>query len=77
MFKNNVFKVSVNTKKWFKAATIRAIKTMAQVAVASLTSCVFLGDVNWVALGSTCLLAGITSMLMSIGGIPEVEAEEE
>ena len=76
MFKNNVFKVSVNTKKWFKAATIRATKTMAQVAVASLTTCVVMGDVNWAVLGSTCLLAGITSMLTSVAGIPEVQEEE-
>ncbi|MGM9543608.1 MAG: holin [Romboutsia timonensis] len=63
-------------KKWFKAAGIRAIKTVAQAAVAAIGTSAALGDVNWVLVGSTALLAGILSILTSIAGLPEVEDEE-
>lgn len=64
-------------KKWLKAALIRAIKTVAQAAVGYIgTSAVVLGDVNWVMVCSASLLAGITSMLTSIGGLPEVKEEK-
>ena len=56
-------------KNWLKAAGIRALKTVAQTAVA--TSAV-MGEVNWVAVGSAALLAGILSMLTSVAGLPEV-----
>ena len=76
MFKNNVFKVSVSTQKWFKATSIRAIKTMAQTALATIGTAMFLDGVNWIAVGSATLLAGIACVLTSIGGLPEVESEE-
>ena len=75
MFKNCVFKVSVDTKKWIKKASVRAIKTMAQTAVATIGTSAAMGDVNWMMVGSTSVLAGILSVLTSVAGIPEVEAE--
>lgn len=75
MFKNTVFKPSVDTVKWLKAAGIRAIKTMAQVAIATIGTSAAMGDVNWVMVASTSALSGILSILTSIAGIPEVEME--
>lgn len=75
MFKNNVFNVS--TKKWFKASIVRAVKTMAQTAVATIGTSVMLGDVNWVMVGSASALAGILSVLTSVAGIPEVGESNE
>lgn len=72
MFKNNVFKVSVNTKKWFKAASTRAIKTMAQTAIATIGTSAALGAVDWKIVISASLLSGILSVLTSIAGLPEV-----
>lgn len=66
-----------NFKKWFKAASIRAIKTVAQTAIATIGSSAILSDVNWLVVGSASLLAGILSLLTSIAGIPEVEEVEE
>lgn len=60
-------------KKWFKAAGIRAIKTVAQTAVATIGTSAAVGDVNWVVVASTSILAGILSMLTSIAGLPEVD----
>lgn len=77
MFKNCVLKASVDTKRWFKSAAVRAIKTMAQTAVATIGTSVAMGDANWLMVGSASLLAGIVSLLTSIAGIPEVEAEGE
>lgn len=62
-------------KKWFKAAGIRALKTVAQTAVATVGTAAVMGEVNWVAVGSAAVLAGILSMLTSIAGLPEVEME--
>ena len=76
MFKNNVFNVSVDTKKWFEKAIVRAVKTVAQTAVATIGTSVAMGDVNWVLVLSSSALAGIVSLLTSIAGIPEVEAKE-
>ena len=76
MFKNCVFKPNVNTVKWFKAAGIRAIKTIAQTAIATIGASVTIGEVNWVMVGSASLLAGIVSILTSIAGIPEVKEGE-
>lgn len=62
-----------NWKTWFKAAGIRAIKTIAQTAVATIGTSAMLGDVNWVAVVSASVLAGVLSLLTSVAGLPEVE----
>ena len=62
-----------NWKNWIKAAGIRAIKTVAQTAVATIGTAVVLGDVNWVMVGSAAVLAGILSLLTSVAGLPELE----
>ena len=64
-----------NWEKWFKAAGIRAIKTVAQTAVATIGTSAVMGDVNWLMVGSAALLAGILSMLTSVAGLPEVHEE--
>ena len=64
-------------KKWLKAAGIRAIKTIAQTAVATIGTSAVMGDVNWIAVGSASLLAGILSLLTSVAGLPEVEKPTE
>ena len=73
MFKNNVFRWDVDTKKWFKCAGIRAVKTMAQAAIATIGVAAAMGDVNWISVGSASLLSGILSVLTSVAGIPEVK----
>lgn len=60
-------------KEWIKKAGIRAIKTMAQTAVATIGTSAAMGEVNWVLVGSASLLAGIVSLLTSLAGIPEVD----
>ena len=60
-------------KKWLKAASIRAIKTVAQTAIATIGTSAVMGDVNWIMVGSSSLLAGILSILTSIAGLPEVQ----
>lgn len=75
MFKNCVFKMDVNTKQWVKAAGVRAVKTVAQSAIATIGASAAMGDVNWLMVGSTALLSGVVSILTSIAGIPEVPAE--
>lgn len=62
-----------NWKEWSKAAGIRAVKTMAQAAVASIGVAATMGEVNWLMVGSTAILSGVLSMLTSVAGIPEVE----
>ena len=59
-------------KKWWKAAGIRAIKTVAQTAAATIGTSAAMGDVNWLMVGSASLLAGVLSMLTSVAGLPEV-----
>ena len=64
-------------KEWFKCAGIRAIKTVAQTAVATIGTAVAMGDVNWVLVGSASALAGVLSFLTSVAGLPEVNNEKE
>lgn len=64
-----------NWKNWFKAAAVRAVKTVAQTAVATIGTSVAMGEVNWVMVGSASLLAGILSILTSVAGLPEVKEE--
>ena len=63
-------------KAWFKAAGIRALKTVAQTAAATISTAAVLGDVDWLVVGSTALLAGILSLLTSVAGLPEVDDGE-
>lgn len=60
-------------KNWAKAAVVRAIKTIAQTAVATIGTAAVLGDVNWVMVASASALAGVLSLLTSVAGLPEVE----
>lgn len=64
------------TKKWWKAAGIRAIKTVAQTAVATIGTEALLSEVNWLAVLSASALAGVLSLLTSIAGLPEVNDKE-
>lgn len=64
-------------KKWFKAAGIRAIKTMAQTAIATIGTAFVISDVNWLTVASASILAGILSALTSLAGLPELKNESE
>jgi hypothetical protein len=61
------------TKEWWAAAGIRAIRTIAQTAIATIGTAVVMSDVNWLAVLSASALSGILSLLMSIAGLPELE----
>ena len=61
------------TKKWWKAAGIRALKTMAQAAVSMIPAAATITEVNWIVVAGTAALAGIASLLTSLAGLPEVE----
>lgn len=61
-------------RKWWKAAGVRAIKTVAQTAAATVGTSAALGDVNWLAVCSAAVLAGVLSLLTSIGGLPELDS---
>jgi hypothetical protein len=76
MFKNCVFKPNVNTIEWFKAASVRAVKTMAQAAIGVIGSSVVISSVDWKMVVSASVVAGVVSLLTSIAGIKEVEAKE-
>lgn len=62
-----------NFKNWIKAAGVRALKTVAQTSVAMIGTSALLGDVNWLAVASASVLAGVLSILTSVTGLPEVE----
>ena len=64
-------------KKWWKAAGIRAIKTVAQTAAATIGTSAAMGQVNWVLVGSSAALAGILSLLTSVAGLPEVDGSSQ
>lgn len=62
-------------KKWIRAAAVRAVKTVAQTAVATIGTAAAMGQVDWVLVGSASVLAGVLSLLTSIAGLPEVNEE--
>lgn len=68
---------SKNIKTWLKCAGVRAIKTVAQTAVATIGTAVAMGDVKWVYVASASALAGILSLLTSVAGLPEVKVNED
>lgn len=63
-----------NWKTWLKAAGVRAVKTVAQTAVATIGTSAVLGDVNWMMVASASALAGVLSLLTSVAGLPEIKA---
>ena len=65
-----------NWKIWIKAAGVRAVKTVAQTAVATIGTAVAMGEVNWLLVGSASLLAGVLSLLTSVAGLPEAKETE-
>ena len=68
--------MSEKVKKWIKCAGVRAIKTVAQTAVGSIGASAVFNDVNWKIVVSSAILAGVVSLLTSIGGLPEVKGGE-
>lgn len=73
MFKNCVLKPSVDSMKWAKAAGVRAVKTVAQTAVAMIGTAAAMNAVDWKMVVSASALSGVVSILTSIAGIPEVK----
>lgn len=66
-----------NFKGWIKAAGVRAIKTVAQTAIATIGTAAAIGEVNWMMVGSASLLAGVLSLLTSVAGLPELKEQNE
>ncbi len=71
--KNNVFNPNVDTVKWIKAASVRAIKTMAQTAIGIIGAATLIESVDWKVVASGAVISGIVSVLTSVAGLPEVE----
>ena len=69
--------MSEHTKKWLRAAGVRAVKTVAQTAVAMIPAAAMIQNVDWVAVVGTAALAGVVSILTSLAGLPEVKESEE
>lgn len=69
-------KISSNKKAWLKAAGVRALKTVAQTAIASIGSAAVLSQVDWRLAGSAAILAGLLSLLTSLAGLPEVKSDK-
>ena len=63
------------SKKWWKAAGVRAVKTVAQAAAAAIGTTAMVSEVDWLVVGSTALMAGVLSLLTSVAGLPEVDHE--
>ena len=68
--------MKTNFKKWLKCASVRAIKTICQTAIATIGTSAVMSEVDWLLVGSASLLSGILSLLTSVAGIPEVKDEE-
>lgn len=68
--------MEINTRTWAMATLIRAVRTIAQVAVATIGTTATLQEVDWAMVASTSALAGILSVLMALGGLPEVETDD-
>ena len=77
MFKNNVFKVSVDTKEWIKKAGVRAVKTFAQSMASLMTVGAAVSEINWGYIASVSVVSAIYSIVTSLAGIPEVTSKEE
>ena len=71
MFNNNVFKVNVNTKKWFKHTVVRTVKTVAETALALIPAAVTITAVDWKTVFGTAALSGVICFLTCVAGIPE------
>ncbi len=65
------------SKKWWKAAGVRAVKTVAQAAAAAIGTTAMVSEVDWLVVGSTALMAGVLSLLTSVAGLPEVDHEQQ